>query len=375
MTSRIVHVVSTPSFMDFVSDVFEEVAPGQNTFVGVGLSSESLRLASGARFEKVERDEPGQRRVAELIAGCTITVFHNLQETFTARALASAPDSVLRVWSGWGGDYYGGSIDPLSGLVGPRTRWHVERGRSRSYWVDRVLAARKLAPELRRAAFAADVFSAPIVEDLAVYRRRFPTFRGAYQQLNYGSVEDMFSIGPDEVTGRDILLGNSATPENNHLDVLPRLGVQNLGDSRVFAPLSYGYPEYAEVVTEHGRRILGDRFVPITERMSLVDYHEMLAGCSVIVMGHRRQQGVGNLFRAMWQGAHVVLDKRSPMVDHLRRRGAVVEVLGEVDIGRLVSTPQAPEVIAANRDVLMTSWSRPVVLSNVRALLARAESH
>lgn len=372
-TSDIVHVVSTPSFMAFVSGAFEEVAPGRSVFVGVDVPVERLRLSGTVVGETVQRDDAGRDRLRELLATSRIAVFHNVTDRFVASALAEAPDSALRVWSGWGGDYYGGDLDALAGLVGSRTRRLVRRLRPRDYWLERLLELRHLAPILRAAARSADIFSAPIPEDLAVFTRRFRSFQGRYSQLNYGSIEDTFAVGPDAVVGNDILLGNSATPENNHLEVLELLARQDLGAARVHAPLAYGDSRYAAAVAQRGQELLGDRFVAITDPVPLDEYHQMLSRCSVSVMGHRRQQALGNVIRALWQGAHLVLDPRSPVTGYLSARGIRVEDLGTASVGELAASVPRAEQVASHRAVLEQYWGRPATLANIEALIALAD--
>lgn len=372
MKPDIVHVVTGASFVDFVARSFDEVVPGRSLFVGVGVAPEKLRLPDDVRVEALPYGPAATDRLNRLVAQSRIAIFHNVQNPVVA-ALAAAPKDTLRVWSGWGGDYYGSDIDVMAGLIGRRTRSYVRGNRGRSYWPDRLIELARVAPVRRAAARAADVFSAPIREDLEVFRKRFRGFNGCYSQLNYASVEDTISIGPDRVIGSDILLGNSATPENNHLEVLEGLSRQALGESRIYAPLNYGDGRYAVVVAKRGHELFGDQFVPITEPLSLEQYHQVMARCSVVVMGHRRQQGLGNILRALWQGAHVVLDRRNPVAGSLTERGAEVEVLGVADIGRLAASPPSPAQVLANRAMLTGSWSRRVVLKNIENLVSLAK--
>lgn len=369
MTPEVLHVVSTPSFMDFVSHAFEEAAPRRNTFVSVAVPLEKLRLPASARAEIVQRDQPGRDRLNGLIAKSQVTVFHNVTERTIAGAMAQAPTSTLKVWSGWGGDYYGSDLDGLAGIIGPETRRVVRRIRPLDFWPERLIELRHLRPLLHAAARSADVFSAPIPQDFDVFKRRFRAFRGRYSQLNYGSVEDTFAVGPSKVSGNDILLGNSATPENNHLEVLKLLTKLDLGQSRVYTPLNYGDPAYSAAVAKRGTELLGDRFVALTDPMSLSSYHELLSHCAVFVMGHRRQQALGNIFRAIWQGSHLVLDRRNPVVEYLSERGIRVMLFEDMARTGQPRTGLDPVQRDRNRAVLMEHWGRTAVLDNIRKLI------
>lgn len=93
--------------------------------------------------------------------------------------------------------------------------------------------------------------------------------------------------------GINILLGNSADPANNHVDAIKKLKPLCEDGVTVFCPLSYGYPEYARKIIDHGKQELGDRFVPVLEYMPLSVYRCFLNKMDIAIFNHRRQQGVG----------------------------------------------------------------------------------
>jgi dTDP-N-acetylfucosamine:lipid II N-acetylfucosaminyltransferase len=365
----IVHILNDGWFMEVTGWAFELAAPGANTFVALGFDPSEVNVPSTATVVGIANDREGRKQLEALVAGSRIAIFHSVSQKL-AGILASAPPSVLRVWSGWGGDYYGSTYDHFAGQLGPRTRKLVHGAVRPTYWAGRALRALRVGPALHGAAKSSDVFSAPIPEDLAVFTSRFPKFAGRYSQLNYAIVEDSI-VTP---SGRDILLGNSASPTNNHLDVLERLSAQNLGGRRVIAPLSYGDPGYALSVARAGKEMLGDAFVPLMEFLPLDEYNEMLAGCGIVVMGHRRQEGLGNVLRALWQGSALVFDSRNPIVRHLRSHGVDVEVLDELGDGGFPDVGLSAQQRQARQLYLSDNWSRAAVLRNVRALVALAPS-
>lgn len=353
--------------MDFTASVFEEAAPGRNLFVGVDVAPGSLGALADTRVEYVIGGADDERLMS-LIAESEVAVFHNTTTTI-ARFLATAPSSVLRVWSGWGGDYYGTAISSDAGLLGPATRHLVHSELRPTFWAGRAIHALRFGPQLRAAARAADVFSAPIPGDQAVFRRRFPQFQGVYSQLNYASVEDSISIGERRSLGADLLVGNSAAPTNNHLEVLQLLALQDLDGRRVLVPLSYGNQGYAQSVIREGRRLLGDSFVPITRMMPLSEYNELLWECGVVLTGAQRQAGLGNILRAVWQGAHLVLDRHNPVVDYLRDGGVPVTLLDDIPVSGLPVGPLSEADLAARRAFLNDNWGRARVLDNIRTLV------
>jgi hypothetical protein len=203
-----------------------------------------------------------------------------------------------------------------------------------------------------------------------VFKQTYPQFRGRYSQLNYGSVEDTFEVGSHEITGDDILVGNSATLPNNHFEVLRLLAGLGTSNRRVIVPLSYGDRSYADAVVEAGRELLGSRFIPLLDFMPLDEYQKLVADCSIVVMGHRRQQGVGNIAGALWSGANVFLDEKNPVSRFLRDRGAVFGTLGELQSAGLPPRRVTDDQRETNRQLMREFWGRDKVLSNIETLIS-----
>ena len=92
-----------------------------------------------------------------------------------------------------------------------------------------------------------------------------------------------------------ILLGNSATPTNLHFEALDAMKKFGNRDIEIVCPLSYGEKEYGEQVCQYGKKLFGDKFIPITDYMSPEDYSRLLNTVSIAVFNHNRQQGTGNI--------------------------------------------------------------------------------
>lgn len=337
--------------------------------VGVGFDPGTLDLPGQVDLVQVPRVRGlALPELTSRLARSDVAIFHGMSAV-VASAMVDAPSRVLKVWSGWGGDYYGSTLDHSRGQLAPLTRaaWP---GTTLTNAPPRVLLnSVRSAQLLHAAARSADVFSAPVPQDELVFRKRFRGFTGRYHQLNYLTAESGIAPGPDGSDGHDILLGNSASATNNHLDALEVLARSDLGESRVVVPLSYGDPTYAAMVAERGHELLGEKFVSLREHLPLHDYHEVLSRCSVVVMAHWRQQGVGNVLRAVWQGAHVVLDPRNPVADYLASLGLPAHMLADADLAALVHQRLDPETVRTHRAILVERWGRRAVVRNVRELL------
>lgn len=76
---------------------------------------------------------------------------------------------------------------------------------------------------------------------------------------NYGAQSSMIDGGSDLewVSGENILVGNSATPTNNHIEIFRILSRLRLPESsKIVVPLSYGDVHYREKIVELGIEFL-----------------------------------------------------------------------------------------------------------------------
>lgn len=105
----------------------------------------------------------------------------------------------------------------------------------------------------------------------------------------------------------NVLVGNSADPSNNHIEILDKLKKQDCADLRIYCPLSYGDSNHAQVVAEYGIKLFGDRFVPLENFMPLEEYNKLLSNIDVAVFNHRRQQGFGNIVSLLGHGKKVFI--------------------------------------------------------------------
>ena len=121
-----------------------------------------------------------------------------------------------------------------------------------------------------------------------------------------------------------IIIGNSATESNNHLEIFDRLANKEWAGYEIVCPLSYGSKVYADRVIEKGKKIFGDSFFPITEFMPFVDYLELLLSCSVGIYDHNRQQGLGNAYLILNMGKKLYLRRNSESWVYHSSFGAVL---------------------------------------------------
>ena len=97
--------------------------------------------------------------------------------------------------------------------------------------------------------------------------------------------------------------------------------------------LSYGDMEYKEAIMETGKQIFGDKFVPLSNYLSPMDYAKWCAQNDIYVLSQDRQQGLGNSFITLATGGKLYIKSEITTFSHFKRHD--IEVFDTNDIGKI----------------------------------------
>lgn len=339
---KIVHLVVDDKFIDSAIREFEAVGPGLNDYLILDAQA-PFRYLRSPRVRSVQRaDLIGSLRHGDVAS----VVVHGMTPQHLA-LLPHIPPGPAVVWIGWGYDYYGLLNDAFpDGLMLPATTAALARlGAREPRHRPGVLRCAELSVarpyakpthEAQQALRRVDHFSPVLDTEFHLVKRHQPWFGARHLPWNYMTLEDdLQADAPPLTPGPDILVGNSATATNNHLEAFELIRQRvRLDGRRLVVPLSYGDPAYAELVTHVGRKTFGDAFVPLREFIAKDAYLALLNGCGIVVMNHVRQQALGNIVIGGLIGARVFLNARNPIRPWLQSRGMAVD-----DIAALHTTP------------------------------------
>lgn len=105
-----------------------------------------------------------------------------------------------------------------------------------------------------------------------------------------------------------ILVGNSASPSNNHIDALNKLAHLAGDNIEIVMPLNYaGEPEYVERVIKHAHSLFKDKVTAITSMLSKTQYDALLNEVSMTVFAQQRQQGLYVAYAMLLMGKPLFL--------------------------------------------------------------------
>ena len=122
-----------------------------------------------------------------------------------------------------------------------------------------------------------------------------------------------------------VLLGNSASTTNDHIEMLQWLSLNDKQIAKVIVPLSYGGSRrYVRRVVKEGRRLFTDRFVPVTGFMEASAYYALISQVDVAVFNHKRQEAFNNICTLILGGVTVYLNAEISTAGFMKRLGVVV---------------------------------------------------
>ena len=131
----------------------------------------------------------------------------------------------------------------------------------------------------------------------------------------------------------NILVGNSADPSNNHIEVLEKLLPYKDDKICIYVPLSYGNKAYAEKIIAQGKKWFCNKFIPVTDFMPYQEYLNFLGTIDIAFFNHKRQQGMGNNITLLGLGKTVYLRSDTTQWQFFKEQN--IEVLDVEDISIL----------------------------------------
>jgi hypothetical protein len=137
-------------------------------------------------------------------------------------------------------------------------------------------------------------------------------------QLPYEKLDSL--VVPAKLNERLVLIiGNSGSPENNHLDVV-RFLEENSVSADLLIPVSYGDARYIAFLKKKLTYSLGkiefiERYMPFEE------YLNFLGQADALVMNTIRPQGYGNILMMMYIGKPVFFNEKNISLPDLTNAG------------------------------------------------------
>jgi hypothetical protein len=360
----IVHLFEDEKFVDATIDNFDNVSEGENRYI-IFSDSDSLKYVNQIKRVEIHPNSWKKLEIDLIFRDCKLLIIHYLSP-IKLYILKHLPDNIKVIWSVWGGDAYSyfENQDIYESLTAKVKRGSVQQILKKTFLYDiyhfykyNVLPINKERLTLRKINYLITVLPG----EFEVVRKEFQ-LSAEYIDFNYG-VNKFNQEGFSEL-GDAVLLGNSASYSNNHLDIFELIKET---EKRLIVPLSYGgYQDYTNLILTEGEKRFNKLFIPITKFMPLKKYNKLVLSCNTVIMHHIRQQALGNIFMSLYFGVRVFLNKKSITYKYLKDVGMIIFNL-ENDVD-LVGVELQEKQKIRNRELVIELRGKKIILDKIQKI-------
>lgn len=345
MSKKILHVCYLDKFIPaFVRLVRDELTVNKHHFITFGSNVDKYPIEAGGDLEYLQGKLLRNFKIGYEMNQADEIVLHGLFDLGTILLLVAQPWLLKKCsWVMWGGDIYPDTPDENSPLLS--VMHHTSE-----------FCKRIIAPRIGRLVTC-------VKGDLVHVREKYKA-KGQYVYcIVYESncFDNSLQLAKKESSlPLSIQLGNSADPENNHEKILHRLKHGVPSTYKLFVPLSYGDKNHAKHISDVGKKIHGDSFVPMLEFMSLKEYREWQSSIDIAIFAHNRQQAMGNIITLLGLGVTVYMNLNISSAKYFLSLGLV---LGDINDKEIVRLPELS--LKNNREIINRAFSKETLVSQL----------
>ncbi len=364
----IVHLFEDQKFVDITIENFESASSaGTNKYI-VFSNNENLRYVSRTQDVVMFPDSSYKVNLDLVYKDCQLLVIHFLTP-LKLFILKNKPPHIKVIWSVWGSDMYDhinnqNIFEPLTNTIREKSLVQLlKKSYLFNFYHLLKYRVKPLSKELKLLQLVNYVITV-LPNEYAIVKKEFK-LNAEYLDYNYGI--NNFDEFKNITLGDSVLIGNSATSSNNHLDVFEIIRNTN---RKILVPLSYGaydYNAYKATIISEGRRNFKDNFYPIEQFMPLEDYRALMASCNTVIMYHIRQQALANIFMSLYQGMRVFLNSKSPTYSFLKAEGVIIFDLKK-DY-KLIGKALTKEEQQINKNIVLSLRSRKVIIEKTKGII------
>ncbi len=361
---KFLHISTDNRFVNSAPTAFEKVAEGQNEYWIIHEGKPEIVKVPITKL--IAPCDVAGMNLAKELNDYDIVFLHSLIPEFYP-LINNANDKVKFVWLGWGFDYYDLlhkklTLPKTTKLCGGQWRYRLRELKKR-FVTKSYKKKTSLFPKIK-------YFCPVLPHEHKILKDKYDNLPD-YFEWNYGALNpDLIPADhmDTRVNGENILVGNSAHPSNNHVELFQTLKKINIKDRDIIIPLSYGEDKYREKILP----LLDDQMKPITDFIERYSYMDIMQSCSIVLMNHRRQQAFGTIVIMLHMGAKLYLRSENPLYQRLKSWG--VTVFSIEDLAHDQSdffTPITKEQAEKNRQAVTDYYSLENYCKRTEALIEK----
>lgn len=326
----ILHLLSEPNFFSMMVEQFEKINLNNNIYVVFKDSNYEQLTAITDKSHIINYKTESDIEHIKI----TGVISHFLTYT-KAKFILSLDENIPVLWSCYGYDLYKFYPRLKRNLYGKITKGVINRNKKmpavyydlfdiKEFYFS---SEKKL---IRKAIDRIQFISTVLPNEFLLFPGRIRK-KAKYLHIQAG-IGDLSNEETNEYTrpgnfcAANVYIGNSADPSCNHLEVLDFLRNKGMSDKiKLTLQMCYGGSEsYNKLVASSYNTVFKDNVLVQTEFLNSTAFNENLQSHNVFIFNNHRQQGMGAVFQALWQGGKVFLSTKNPAYSYFISNKVIV---------------------------------------------------
>ena len=314
----ILHVFDDEKFFDSASDFFDSIPGIENLYYMYMPDNSSFKFIK--KREKIDVITSYQEYISFFSAFFVDGIyFHSLNYKYYKYFKYISPEKTV-IWWSWGYEIYHPVrlLQPLIklDLFKPKTRAYIQKRRKSIRNVIRLLYYVLIYFHdnyIRKKVLARiDYFTPVIPLEYTLLSKKYSMFRAKPFLLGLGPGISQKSEFVYHEKAKHILIGNSLSYTNNHLDIFFIISKYKLGNQKIVVPINYGEDYNADKEWFKENSCLEkDSTIWLEDFLPRNVYLELFSNITHAIFGHIRQQAMGNIYICLLNGIKLFLYENS----------------------------------------------------------------
>lgn len=383
------HIMIQDKFLDsFIDDIYAIGEEDNNVFWFRGTKEETDYIKTDKEVEYLGHDKISLKSKLQLLKQAD-TIFIHWYDMWIADLVYDLPNKLFIIF--WGGELYEEPFWHHAKWVYDKETYTIIRRNSypKISWqknIFKTISSIKSVlqfPHIVKKQYEQKIKQIERIDyiifgqlnnaEIEKIKELYPTFKaqhlGGQYDLNFDLASGM-DIKKNKTGTIKILVGNSATEANNHLEAFREL--KKLGDVEIYCPLSYGSEYYKDIVVEAGKKFFGKNFHPITDFMQRREYVKFVNEMDIVYMYHNRSQAWGNIATSLALGKPVFLKKKNAIKQYISAIGIETydaNLISQYDLGAIILREKQNLEITVEK--LNKTISREIRLNNLKKIMTQ----
>jgi dTDP-N-acetylfucosamine:lipid II N-acetylfucosaminyltransferase len=332
---RSIHLLSDRKFIPWVKNTFS-LSNWTSFYIILNHGKKNYFGMPDTDTLEVSADRFGEKLILERIPDYDIA-FHYFLDNIKADIVARSSKDLIHCWCFYGAEVYQQTSLFRKNLYGPETRQLLRslpeirfRYDFRKIFYQYILFRKAPIDSLKDAIPHIHAMLWYVEEEINFIRTKINL--PPWQFFQFFSFTDIIPPGTESTNtaSKKILIGNSATIENNHADVLQKLLKIDDQAYRFSLPMTYGqFSRYKTRIQSLYRKALSDRVDFLEQHLELRAYYQYLQQHPTAIFLHYRQQALGNILYLLYTGTKVYLSKNNVISAWLKNNDIKVSIFEE----------------------------------------------